>query len=46
VSNGAALEAARRVATMVEMIETFILGFKMKILIRENGIFNTFSFFS
>jgi hypothetical protein len=28
VSTGAALEAARRVATMVEMIETFILGFE------------------
>jgi hypothetical protein len=28
VSNGAALEAARRVATIVEMIETFILGFE------------------
>jgi hypothetical protein len=33
VSTGAALEAARRVAKMVEMIETFILGFEKDLIL-------------
>jgi hypothetical protein len=42
VSTGAALEAARRIATMMETIETFILGSERVYFQDENNIFLPF----